>query len=114
MVIPVPLHPKRLEERGYNQALLLAKTVGRHLSVPVVDEALLRIHPTATQTVRSREARLSAMQGAFRVPDPEAVKGRAILLVDDVITTGATAMSCARALMNAGAGSVTMLTACRA
>ena len=114
MVIPVPLHPERLEERGYNQALLLAKIVGRHLSVPVVDEALLRIHPTATQTVRSREARLSAMQGAFRVPDPEAVKGRAILLVDDVITTGATAMSCARALMNAGAGSVTMLTACRA
>lgn len=114
MVVPVPLHAGRLEERGYDQALLLAQEAGGRLSLPVVSGALIRIRPTATQTLRSREARVQAMQGAFRVTDPALVKGRAILLVDDVITTGATAMSCARALTNAGAQSVTLLTACRA
>lgn len=114
MVIPVPLHPERLEARGYNQALLLSREICAHLSLALEEEVLVRIRPTATQTVRGREARMEAMQGAFRVSKPRLVQSKSILLVDDVITTGATAMSCARALMNAGAGSVTMLTACRA
>ena len=114
MVIPVPLHAGRLEARGYNQALLLSREICAHLSLALEEEALVRIRPTATQTVRGREARMEAMQDAFRVSKPGLVQNKSILLVDDVITTGATAMSCTRALIHAGAESVTLLTACRA
>lgn len=114
IVVPVPLHSERLEARGYNQALLLSREICAHLSLALEEEALVRIRPTATQTVRDREARMEAMQDAFRVSKPGLVQNKSILLVDDVITTGATAMSCARALIHAGAESVTLLTACRA
>ncbi len=113
-VIPVPLHAARLEQRGYNQALLLAQAVCDHAHLPLLDGALIRLHPTDTQTHLGREERLKAMQHAFAVPDAKMVRGKHILLVDDVLTTGATAMSCAQALMEAGAASVSLLTACRA
>ena len=113
-VIPVPLHAQRLKERGYNQALLLAQAVCRHAQLPLLDGALIRLYATDTQTHRDRAQRLKAMEHAFAVPDPKVVQGLHLLLVDDVLTTGATAMSCAMALMDAGAASVSLLTACRA
>ncbi len=113
-VIPVPLHESRLEERGYNQALLLAKAAASHLSLPVMYGNLLRIRPTETQLERDRAARLEAMRNAFCIRDPLAVRGKRILLVDDVLTTGATAMSCARVLREADAAKITLLTVCRA
>ena len=112
-VMPVPLHSSRLEERGYNQALLLAKAVAFHLSLPVMHGNLLRIRPTETQLDRDRTARLEAMRSAFCVRAPLAVHEKRILLVDDVLTTGATAMSCARVLTEADAANVTLLTVCR-
>ena len=114
MIVPVPLHLSRLETRGYNQALLLAQAVSRHTGVAPVQEALIRLIATDTQITRDREARLLAMQNAFAVTSPALVRGKTILLVDDVLTTGATAMSCAATLMEAGARRVTLLTACRA
>lgn len=113
-VIPVPLHAQRLKERGYNQALLLAQAVCRHAQLPLLDGALIRLYATDTQTHRDRAQRLQAMEHAFALPHPCDVKDLHILLVDDVLTTGATAMACAMALMDAGAASVSLLTACRA
>lgn len=113
-VVPVPLHASRLEQRGYNQALLLAQAVCAHTGLPLADGMLVRLHATDTQLHRDRAQRIQAMHGAFAVPDPAQVHGRHILLVDDVLTTGATALSCAQALKDAGAQSVSLLTACRA
>lgn len=113
-VVPVPLHASRLEQRGYNQALLLAQAICTHTGLELADGLLVRMHATDTQLHRDRAQRIQAMHGAFAVPDPAKVHGRHILLVDDVLTTGATAMSCAQALKDAGAQSVSLLTACRA
>ena len=113
-VIPVPLHTSRLEERGYNQAHLLAQEICQRTDLPLVTDALIRVHPTDTQLHRDRVQRMQAMQHAFAVKDPQAVSGRHVLLVDDVLTTGATATACAAELLNAGAASVSLITVCRA
>lgn len=113
-VVPVPLHATRLQERGYNQALLLAQEVCAHTGLALLPDALIRLHATDTQLHRDRAQRLQAMRNAFAVPRAEAVRGRRLLLVDDVLTTGATAMACAGALMASGAAAVSLLTACRA
>lgn len=114
LVIPVPLHINRLEKRGYNQALLLSQGLCRHTGFALAPDVLVRLHPTDTQLHRDRAARMDAMRGAFAVTDASAIRSRHILLVDDVLTTGATAMACAEALMAAGAQSVSLLTVCRA
>ena len=113
MVIPVPLHAGRLEQRGYNQALLLAQAVCRHTGHALAPDALIRLHATDTQLRRNRAQRMQAMQHAFSA-DASQVRGKQILLVDDVLTTGATAISCAAALLESGARGVSLLTACRA
>ena len=113
-VVPVPLHTQRLKQRGYNQALLLAQTVCSHTQLPLLEGALIRLYDTGTQVRLERAQRLQAMEHAFAAADSKAVKGLHVLLVDDVLTTGATAMSCAIVLMTAGAADVTLLTACRA
>ena len=113
-IVPVPLHASRLEQRGYNQALLLAQGISRHTGLPLMENALLRIQPTDTQLHRDRAQRLQAMRHAFAVNQRQAVQGLHILLADDVLTTGATAISCAHALLEAGAASVSLLTVCRA
>ncbi len=95
-VVPVPLAPQRRTVRGYNQAALLARVVGRELCVPVVD-ILERVRETESQTVLSREKRWENLQGAFRC-QKEWEGGGHLLLVDDVLTTGATAHEAARAL----------------
>lgn len=108
---PVPAHPERLRERGYNQAALLARAVCGHTGLPLWEDALTRTRHGTSQITRSREERLAALTGAFTA-DGARVAGKRVLLIDDVLTTGATAVSCAQALLDAGAERVCLLTAC--
>lgn len=112
-VMPVPLHPWRLASRGYNQAALLAHPVARDIGVPLELHALTRIRSTKPQVGRELEERLKAVKGAFAVRDAHAVEKRSILLIDDVLTSGATANECARTLKKAGARRVVVLTVAR-
>jgi ComF family protein len=114
LVVPVPLHPSRLAERGYNQSSLLARRVARHLGAPFAPLALARGRDTPKQATLDREARLANVAGAFRTREAARVCGRAVLLVDDVATTGATLEACAHALRAAGAGAVATAVLARA
>lgn len=113
VVVPVPLHRRKLVQRGFNQAALLARCVSRHLSLPVAHTALMRQRDTARQVGLSRKARQRNVDGAFGARS-RAVNGRHVLLVDDVMTTGATAHACSSALLSAGALSVAVVVLARA
>jgi ComF family protein len=113
-VVPVPLHPSRLAERGYNQAALLAVEVARELDAALWPRALRRIRHTAQQARLDRAARRDNVAGAFAARTPRAIAGRRLLLVDDVCTTGATLAACAEALHAAGAAEVVSLVVARA
>jgi ComF family protein len=106
MVVPVPLHPRRRRERGFDQAELLAEVVARRLDLPLVRDNLVRVRHTEEQAGKSRAARIRDLDGAFAVRRPEALAGAVVLLIDDVMTTGSTANACARTLraMDAPAG----------
>ena len=106
LVVPVPLHPRRLAERGFNQAALLASPIAAELGVPRRARALERIRDTPKQAELDRESRAANVEGAFRCASPKAVEGRRVLLVDDVRTTGATLSACAATLLASGARSV--------
>lgn len=109
IVVPVPLHPRRVVERGFDQAALLAGPTARGLSIAHVPRALTRVRETPPQASLDREARAANVAAAFRCPQPRRIEGRRVLLVDDVRTTGATLASCAEALGRAGARSVVAL-----
>ncbi len=113
LIVPVPLYPTRLLQRGYNQAALLAGEVGRQMGLPIDESALRRVRKTATQMRLKAAERQQNVQGAFHCPNGQ-VWERRILLVDDVCTTGATLEACADALRAAGAHSVRALTLARA
>jgi ComF family protein len=106
VVVPVPLHPRRLVARGYNQAALLAGPIARSMRVPLEPLALARTRETAQQAFLDLRARADNVAGAFRVRDITAVAGRRVLLIDDVRTTGATLAACRRALQTSGARAV--------
>lgn len=110
LLVPVPLHRWRLWKRGFNQAALLALAAGRRSQTPVLVDALTRVRATTTSRGMGRRKRAANVRAAFRVRDPACVRGRDIVLVDDVLTTGATADACARMLLRAGAKSVRVLT----
>ncbi len=105
LLVPVPLHPLRVKARGYNQSAELCRRLGRQLSLTVDPYGLQRILPTPPQQQLDRTARLRNLKQAF-VADRERVIGRDILLIDDVMTTGATLDAAATALKSAGATSV--------
>jgi ComF family protein len=113
MIIPVPLHPARVRERGYNQSALLARALGNRLSIPVAETVIKRVRDTKSQVGLSRPERLHNMAGAFAAPG-RIIGSPHILLVDDVCTTGATLEACAEVLMSSGAASVHALTLARA
>ncbi len=115
VVVPVPLHWTRLFRRRYNQAALLAHAIGRSSGIPVAPDALVRRRRTPSQGTQSREGRFRNVAGAFTVPERRRiqVEGRRVLLIDDVLTVGATAVACTRALTRAGAGAVDVLTLAR-
>jgi ComF family protein len=114
VVVPVPLHPRRLSERGYNQSTLLARPVARSLRAPLRAGALRRIVDTAAQARLGAAERRGNVMRAFAVPDPATVCGRRVLLVDDVATTGSTLGACATALVSAGSADVRALVLARA
>jgi len=113
IVIPVPLHPSRLREREFNQSLLLADRIAQHLELPLSFHDLQRIRPTRPQTELDRQERARNVQRAFAVRPAADLNGRRVLLVDDVLTTGATVEACAVALRKAGAEAVSVLTVAR-
>jgi len=106
VVAPVPLHPRRLVERGYNQSALLAAPVAKDLSARFLPRCLSRPRDTEPQAGLDRSARLENLAGAFEVRRPGDVRGARILLVDDVRTTGATLHAAGTALLEAGARDV--------
>lgn len=111
-LVPVPLHWGRRLRRGFNQAEILARGMGRRHRLPVLPGALRRVRPTPPQQ-GDADARRANVRDAFAAPDKAAVAGRHLLLVDDVFTTGATANACARVLLAAGADAVGILTLAR-
>src|SRR5215831_12028331 len=113
VLIPVPLHRRRQRDRGCNQALLLARRLEQHWQIPVAPGALARRTATAPQADLDASARRRNVRGAFVVIDPAAVVGRHVILVDDVLTTGATVGECARCLTRAGASVVGVVTVAR-
>lgn len=112
VIVPMPLHWRKRWQRGFNQSALLASEIGRRANIPVKN-ALRRIRFTATQAGLTNAKRRLNVSGAFRASKGPALDGKRVLLVDDVMTTGATAASCARALKMAGARRVTLLTLAR-
>ena len=114
VVAPVPLHPHRLRERGYNQSALLATELGRRLCRRVDVRSLTRVVDTPHQARLTEDERRRNLLSAFAVPDPRFVRGRTVLLVDDVMTSGATLSSASRALAEAGAARVWCATVARA
>ena len=114
MVVPVPLHAFRLWRRRYNQSAELARRLARERQLVYAPSALVRARATASQGVMaSAKARRRNVLGAFEVPKPATVAGKRVLLLDDVLTTGATAEACARALKRAGAARVDVLVLAR-
>jgi ComF family protein len=114
-VIPVPLHPKRLKTRGFNQASIIGQTVSKALELPLDEVSLVRVSTTEKYRAgMDTKGRRDSVAAAFRVVHPRLIAGEDILLVDDVFTTGATISACAEALVAAGAGNVFVLTVARA
>ena len=104
LILPVPLHAKRLKERGYNQALEIARPVGRHFGLPVLPRLCRRVRMTPAQVNLDRQARRKNLRNAFKVTGT--VAGKTIALLDDVVTTGTTVSELARCLKRAGAARV--------
>jgi len=111
LIIPVPLHPKKERSRGYNQAKYIADGIGTTLHLPVDITSLIKSTATGTQTKKNRYHRFENMQSVFSVPDCSSLTGKHIILVDDVITTGATLESCGQALLANGAGKISIVAA---
>jgi ComF family protein len=115
IVVPVPLHFLRALKRGYNQAERFADGVAHSdaTRAGLCRDVLQRRRATRTQTALSKELRLRNLAGAFRVRRPDLVRGRGVVLIDDIVTTGATTSRCARALLDAGAQAVRVLSMAR-
>jgi ComF family protein len=114
LIIPVPLHNARLRERGYNQALEIARPISKTLDVPLDYHSLRRVRATAPQTGMTVKARRKNLRGAFALNDEAAVRNLRVALVDDVMTTGSTVQAAAQCLHGAGAREVTIWVIARA
>ena len=113
MIVPVPLHPAKEREREFNQAERLARHLSRATRIPVNTELVRRVRPTATQTRLNRAERAGNMRAAFARHGPKKLNGEKIILLDDVLTTGATTSACARVLRRAGADDLCVWTVAR-
>jgi len=113
VIIPMPLHWRKRWQRGFNPSELLAREIARRIHTPV-ENAVRRVRNTPAQAGLTSAKRRLNVSGAFQAKKRNAIDGRRVLLIDDVMTTGATAASCARALQRAGARQVTLLTLARA
>ena len=113
LLVPVPLHRRRERERGFNQSRLLARRVACAWGVPLRADVLARAAATLPQTDLGAAERRANVRGAFALRRPDAVAGRHVVLVDDIMTTGATAGACAALLQEAGAATVGVVTVAR-
>lgn len=102
LIVPVPLHQAKLRKRGYNQSEYFARGLSEALMVPLLPNLMERVKASETQTRKSRIERWLNVSSIFTLPDPSKARGKRILLVDDVVTTGATLEACAGALLDAG------------
>lgn len=109
-IIPVPLHTRKLKERGFNQAELLAREISDRINKPMLKEGLLRVRDTKTQNTLSLSQRKANLIGAFHMNEKIDVQGLEILLVDDIFTTGSTINQCSKALKESGAKKVYFVT----
>jgi ComF family protein len=115
LIIPVPLHAERERERGFNQAVLLARELARLSRLPLDEHSVVRrVHTERHRAGMDARARRDSVADAFAIRHPKLVAGQRVLLVDDVFTTGATVSACAAALKDAGAEEVYVLTIARA
>ncbi|MDZ7341541.1 MAG: ComF family protein [candidate division KSB1 bacterium] len=114
MLIPIPLHRTRLRERGYNQSALLCQAIAKHTGFNYSDKIVRRIRYTHTQTALNAAERRRNVAEAFRVVAPSVLIDKLVILVDDVITTGATMNACAKELVTIGASDVYLLSAVKA
>jgi ComF family protein len=110
LITPIPLHPVKLRERGYNQSALLSLSLSRHYGTLHSENLLIRQKITTTQTELGAKQRWTNMEGAFRIKNPTDAEGKSVVLVDDLFTTGATVHNAAQALKSAGASKVGVLT----
>lgn len=113
LLLPVPLHTKRLRERGFNQAVLLARPLSNRYNIPLVTSVLKRSRWTEPQVNLDRRVRRKNVRGSFMVSNSSFLSGKNILLLDDVYTTGATINECGKTLLRAGAKEVYVLTLAR-
>lgn len=110
LIVPVPLHPKKLKSRGYNQSELISKGLSEILDKPVITDSVSRIVEKESQTHKSRYERWENVQSIFAVTKPEMLENKHILLVDDVLTTGATIEACASAILEISGTRVSVAT----
>lgn len=113
-VIPLPLFPAKEKRRGYNQSMLLCEGMAATMNIPVLNDVIVRPQFTETQTKKGRVERWVNMEGKFVLVKPEAIRNKHILLIDDVITTGATLESCGTELLKAGNIHLSIATFCYA
>lgn len=106
IVIPVPLHPKKENIRGYNQSQLFATGISNIINIPTVFDSLVRVNYGRSQTLKSKEKRWESVEHAFEVINDNGVKNKRVLLVDDVMTTGATLEACGHQLLDNGASAI--------
>ncbi len=109
-IIPVPLHPDKLAKRGFNQTMLLGQGMAQSIGIDMMTDVLIRTRNTESQTSKSRSERVENMAGAFRITQKQRIEGKHILLIDDVLTTGATLEACALALMEAKGVAISIAT----
>lgn len=115
LIVPVPLHASRERERGFNQAVILARELARSMKLSIDEHSLVRtVHTERHRAGMDRRARRDSIAGVFEARRPEPIAGRRVLLIDDVFTTGATVSECAAVLKSAGAADVYVLTIARA
>lgn len=110
LLVPVPLHRWRFWTRGFNQSALLAQAIARREHCDIAVDALWRVRPSRRSRGMSRTQRAANVRGVFKINDPGVIAGRTVILIDDVLTTGATAQACARLLLRQGAKAVHVLT----
>lgn len=114
IIVPVPLHPKKLRARGYNQSAFFANGLAHSMQLPVAEDGIVRRRAAESQTHKNRYERYENMLKTFEANDVEAIAGRHVLLVDDVLTTGATVEACASTLLENGAAKVSAATIAKA
>lgn len=114
LIVPIPLHRSKLIKRGYNQSLFIANGVGQRMNIPVREDVILKNTNTKSQTKLNRVERVKNVRASFELLDKEGIQGRHVLIVDDVLTTGATIEACANHLLESRGVKISVLCICLA